>query len=286
MKHLSRLLKGKDPFILKKVFRLLFFLFIVTTQLQTLGVNNNGKDNSLDGTTPKETQQQRKITGSVVDATTGEPLIGVSIMIVGTSTGVVTDAKGKFTLNITNPNAQLKVTYMGYTTQFLPVKGLINIDIKLVSDVKNIGEVVVVGYGTQKKASVVGAITMVNNAALAKAGTQSITNAITGKLSGVLTIQQTGEPGSDNTEIVIRGVSSWNGSAPLTLVDGVERDFKDLDPAEVSSVSVLKDASATAVFGAKGANGVIIYYDQTWFIGQTSNVVLGIVRIKQSNQNT
>ena len=91
-----------------------------------------------------------------------------------------------------------------------------------------------------------------------ESGTPNVTNAIAGKLSGVLTIQQTGEPGSSDSEIIVRGLSSWNGSSPLILVDGVEREFKDLDPAEVSTISVLKDASATAVYGAKGANGVII----------------------------
>ncbi|MDP4291781.1 MAG: SusC/RagA family TonB-linked outer membrane protein [Bacteroidota bacterium] len=185
-------------------------------------------------------------------------MVGVTVMVVGTKQGVVTDAKGTFSLTLPNPNSEIRVTYVGYVQQQIPVNGQIKIDIKLAPDVKSLGEVVVVGYGTQKKESVVGAITMVNNAALLKAGTQNVTNAITGKLSGVLTIQDTGEPGADNTEVLIRGVSSWNGSAPLTLVDGVERDYSSLDPNEISSISVLKDASATAVFGAKGANGVII----------------------------
>ncbi|MDP4292078.1 MAG: carboxypeptidase-like regulatory domain-containing protein, partial [Bacteroidota bacterium] len=155
-------------------------------------------------------QKQRKITGTVIDASTGESLVGVTVMIVGTKQGVVTDAKGTFSLTLPNPNAEIRVTYVGYVQQQIPVNGQIKIDVKLAPDVKNLGEVVVVGYGTQKKESVVGAITMVNNAALLKAGTQNVTNAITGKLSGVLTIQDTGEPGADNTEVLIRGVSSWN----------------------------------------------------------------------------
>jgi TonB-linked SusC/RagA family outer membrane protein len=153
-------------------------------------------------------------------------------------------------------------------SQVIPLNGQIKISVKLESEIKNLGEVVVVGYGTQKKASIVGAITMVNSASLMKSGQQNITSAITGKLSGVLTIQQTGEPGNENTEVIIRGVSSWNGSAPLTLVDGVERDYSSLDPAEINSVSVLKDASATAVFGAKGANGVIIVTTKRGSIGK------------------
>ncbi len=126
----------------------------------------------------------------------------------------------------------------------------------------------VVGYGTQKKESVVGAITQVNNQALMLSGTPNVTNAIAGKLSGVLTIQQSGEPGADDSEVIIRGVSSWNGNTPLTLVDGVERDYRDLDPAEINTVSVLKDASATAVFGARGANGVIIITTKRGSLGK------------------
>ena len=135
-------------------------------------------------------------------------------------------------------------------------------------EVTQISEVVVVGYGTQKKESVVGAITQVNSASLVKSGIPTITNAISGKLSGVLTIQQTGEPGANQAEIIIRGLSSWNSSAPLALVDGVERDFKDLDPNEISTISVLKDASATAVFGARGANGVIIVTTKRGSLGR------------------
>jgi len=125
----------------------------------------------------------------------------------------------------------------------------------MVTETKQIDEVVVVGYGTQKKESIVGAITQVNNAALMSSGATTVTNAIAGKLSGVLTIQTQGEPGSNAANIYIRGVSSWNGSAPLVLVDGVERDFTTLNPNEINTISVLKDASATAVFGAKVQTG-------------------------------
>lgn len=119
-------------------------------------------------------------------------------------------------------------------------------------------EVVVVGYGVQRKESVVGAISTVGGDDLVNSGITNITNAMSGKLSGVTTMQTSGQPGQNDAEIVIRGVSSFNGSAPLVLVDGVERDFASIDPNEVENISVLKDASATAVFGAKGANGVII----------------------------
>jgi TonB-dependent SusC/RagA subfamily outer membrane receptor len=131
-------------------------------------------------------------------------------------------------------------------------------NITLADETVGVEEVVVVGYGVQKKETVVGAISQVDGVALMRSGTSNVTSAIAGKLSGVLTMQSQGQPGSNDSEIIIRGLSSWNGSAPLVLVDGVERDFTELDPNEIQTISVLKDASATAVFGAKGANGVII----------------------------
>ena len=131
-----------------------------------------------------------------------------------------------------------------------------------------IDDVVVVGYGVQRKESVVGAISQVDSKSLVNSGTTNITNALTGKLSGVMSFQTSGQPGANDATILIRGVSSWNGSEPLVLVDGVERSFSDLDPNEVQTISVLKDASATAVFGAKGANGVIIVTTQTGGLGR------------------
>jgi len=265
--------KGRVPIVFKKttlIFKLTAILLIlVAMQSNAVGSKFKSMDNNPVVKAPDATQQQRRaVTGTIIDLATGDALIGVTVAVVGTSQVTVTDAKGKFTLNNTNPNAQLKISYMGYLTQVIDLKGQVSISVKLEADIKNLGEVIVVGYGTQKKESVVGAITMVNNAALLKSGSQNVTSAITGKLSGVLTIQQTGEPGADNTEVVIRGVSSWNGSAPLTLVDGVERDYTSLDPNEISSVSVLKDASATAVFGAKGANGVIIVTTKRGSLGK------------------
>lgn len=203
------------------------------------------------------TAQQNAISGIVKDAATGEALIGVTVLVKGTTMGALTDIDGKFTLPVNSP-ATLQLSFVGYTTQEVAAKPGTQITIAMALELTAISEVVVVGYGTQKKESVVGAITQVGNTALVKSGISNVTNAISGKLSGVLTIQQTGEPGAAQAEIIVRGLSSWNGSAPLVLVDGVERDFKGLDPNEIASLSVLKDASATAVFGAKGANGVII----------------------------
>ena len=165
-------------------------------------------------------------------------------------------------------DAVITISFVGYVPQELTVTEGNVVNVKMASLVRQIEDVVIVGYGTQKKESVVGAISQVGGSALVKAGTPNITNAISGRLSGVLTIQQTGQPGSHDSEIVIRGLSSWSGSAPLVLVDGIERDFSDLDADQINTVSVLKDASATAVFGAKGANGVIIVTTKRGALGK------------------
>lgn len=212
--------------------------------------------------------QQYNISGTVTDGSTGEPLVGVSIVVKGTIIGTLTDIDGKFSVPVSQQQATLQVSFIGYTTQEIQASADVPVKIALVLEVTQISEVVVIGYGTQKKESVVGAITQVNSEALMKSPTQNITNAITGKLSGVLTIQQTGQPGSNDSEIIIRGLSSWSGSQPLVMVDGVQRDFSDLDPGQINTISVLKDASATAVFGAKGANGVIIVTTKRGALGK------------------
>lgn len=204
----------------------------------------------------------------VVKGDNGEVLPGVNVVEKGTVNGLSTDVDGKYKITVAGNSSVLVYSYIGYVSQEIPVGGRRSIDIKLVSENKSLEEVVVVGYGTQRKESVVGAITQVDNKALMRSGTSNVTNALAGKLSGVFTMQKFGEPGNDHSEIVIRGLSSWNGSQPLIMVDGVERDFKDMDPNEIATISVLKDASATAVFGAKGANGVIIVTTKRGTIGK------------------
>jgi TonB-linked SusC/RagA family outer membrane protein len=212
---------------------------------------------------------QQAITGKVTDAATGEPLIGVTILVKGTTTGALTDLNGNFNIPVASRQpVTLQVSFIGYAAQEVPATPGTNVTVALAMEEKQLQEVVVVGYGTQKKESVVGAITQVSNEALVQAGVANVTNAIAGKLSGVLTIQRSGEPGNNAADIYVRGVSSWNGSQPLVLVDGVERVFSQLDPNEINTISVLKDASATAVFGAKGANGVIVVTTKRGSLGK------------------
>lgn len=201
--------------------------------------------------------QPVELTGVVLDEK-GEPVIGANVFVKGTTTGVITDVDGRFILKIPSAHSTLVISFIGYQTVEIKPRKRTHLSVELKEDAELLGEVVIVGYGVQEKESVVGAITQVGNKSLVQSGVSDVTAAIAGKLSGVLTMQQTGQPGSTANEIIIRGVSSWNGSKPLVMVDGVERDFSDLDPNEINTISVLKDASATAVFGAKGANGVIL----------------------------
>lgn len=216
--------------------------------------------------TSTSAEQQKQITGVVSD-NSGAPIPGATVVVPGTTIGTITDNNGKFTLSVPSTAKVFTVSFVGMTTKEVTIGNLTSFKVQLADANVNVEEVVIVGYGVQKKESVVGAITQVDNTALMRSGNSNVTSAIAGKLSGVLTIQQSGEPGANNSEIIIRGLSSWNGSSPLVLVDGVERDFKDLDPAEINTLSVLKDASATAVFGAKGANGVIIVTTKRGAIG-------------------
>ena len=202
-------------------------------------------------------QSRSRINGRVVDSK-GEAVIGASVLVEGDkNTWAITDLDGKFSLNVAS-GSRLNISSIGFTPTIIKVGEAKDYVIRLKEDSEMLQDVVVVGYGTQKKESVVGAISSVKGDALVGSGMTNITGAMAGKLSGVVTIQTTGQPGQNDAEILIRGVSSFGSSAPLVLVDGVERDFASIDPNEVADLSVLKDASATAVFGAKGANGVII----------------------------
>ena len=199
------------------------------------------------------------VRGTVVDDT-GEPLIGATIALKGGSAATASDIDGNYSLQVPDlKTAVLKVSYVGYLPQEIKVNGRSTVDVTLQTNVEQLEEVVVVGYGQQKKASVVGAITQTTGEVLERAaGIHDISAALTGNLPGVVTMQSSGMPGEESAKITIRGASSWNNSDPLVLVDGIERDMNSVDVGSVKSISVLKDASATAVYGVKGANGVIL----------------------------
>ena len=234
----------------------LLLLFAVTAEPAAAGEQDSGKQ-----------QPTIQAKGRVVD-TNGIAIAGAAVTVKGGSAGgTISDAQGAFTLRVRKGDV-LHVSFLGFQAREIAVTDASPLTIRLAEETHQVEDVVVVGYGVQKKESVLGAISQVNNEQLVNSGTTNITNAIAGKLSGVTTIQTGGQPGNNDANIFIRGVSSWNGSSPLVLVDGVERSFADIDPNEVASLSVLKDASATAVFGAKGANGVIIVTTRTGSTGK------------------
>ena len=203
-------------------------------------------------------QSQNVGVKGVVKDVNGEPLIGVTVQVKNTTTAVITDMNGGFSIQAPS-NAVLAVSYIGYNSKEIPVSGKKFLAVVLQESNLQLNEVVVVGYGTQKKESVVGAISSIDSKELLKSSSPNISQAIAGKLPGVITSQVSGAPGSDDVNIYIRGQASFAGdNQPLVLVDGVERAFSQIAPDDIESISVLKDASATAVYGVRGANGVIL----------------------------
>jgi TonB-linked SusC/RagA family outer membrane protein len=206
----------------------------------------------------KGTNQTRKVTGKVISNEDGEGLPGVNVIERGTRNGNITDLHGVYSL-IVAEGATIVFSSVGYISEEVVVGARSVIDLVMKPDIKQLQEIVVVGYGEQKKESIVGSIGVVTQETLERRGSvNNISSALSGQIPGVTVLETTGEPGRNNPTILIRGMSTWNGSEPLILVDGIERRMTDIDVGDVESVSVLKDASATAVFGVKGANGVIL----------------------------
>ncbi|MGN0281873.1 MAG: SusC/RagA family TonB-linked outer membrane protein [Prevotella sp.] len=203
-------------------------------------------------------QKGIQISGKLTDAA-GEELIGASVFVKGnTANGTVSDLSGDFKLTVPSENSVIVFSYVGMVTKEIKVGKKRVFNVTLAED-NQLTEVVVVGYGQQKKASVVGAITQTTGKVLERAaGISDLGAALTGNLPGVVTTASSGMPGEEEPQIVIRGASSWNNSSPLVLVDGIERPMSSVEMSSVATISVLKDASATAVYGVKGANGVIL----------------------------
>jgi len=225
--------------------------------------NNLKKPESVTIKTEVDQSTKKVITGIVKD-NEGNTLPGVSVSVKGTIIGNITDANGKFSLFVTKDVNTLVFSFIGLETQEILVTDRSPINVTMKETAVSINEVLVVGYGVQKKESVVGSIVQTTNEQLKRSGgVIDMKQALTGNLPGVTTVTSSGEPGGtgrgeSSTAIYIRGQNTWNGSQPLILVDGVERAMDNVDVNEVESISVLKDASATAVFGVKGANGVIL----------------------------
>ena len=197
---------------------------------------------------------KRVVTGIIKD-TNGEPIIGANVIEKGTTNGTVTDIDGKFSLSV-DENSMLEVSYIGYITQLISQKDCSEICLK--ENTQFIDEVVVVGYGTQKKANLTGAVTMVSSEDLSKKMVGQSSMALQGVMPGVTVTQTSGQPGKDGGTIRIRGIGTLNNSDPLVLVDGMEMGINNVDPNLIESISVLKDAASSAIYGSRAANGVIL----------------------------
>ena len=198
-------------------------------------------------------QQQGIIKGMVVDAK-GEPIIGANVVATGTTNGTITDIDGVFKINV-KPGTKLKISFIGYSEQTVVAKN--DMRVVLVEDATALQEVEIVAYGVQKKVTMTGAVASVKADDILRTPVGSVSNVLGGQMTGLTTVQYSGEPGADAADIFVRGKATWADSSPLVQVDGVERSMTDIDPNEIESITVLKDASATAVFGIRGANGVI-----------------------------
>lgn len=210
------------------------------------------------GITKTATVNASNVTGVVVDAS-GVPLIGVNVLEKGTTNGTITDFDGKFTLNVSSPNAKLVISYIGYVSQEVSASKNGELKVVLKEDTETLEEVVVVGYGTQKKANLSGSVSSVDSEQLQNRPIQNVSSGLQGLMPGVTITGTNGAPGMDSGNIRVRGTGTLNSASPYILIDGVESEaMGDLDPNDIASISVLKDAASAAIYGSKAANGVIL----------------------------
>ncbi len=209
-----------------------------------------------------------EITGTVKDDK-GDALPGVNIIVKGTQNGTTTDISGQYKISVPGNNSVLTFSFVGYLSQEVEVGSQKVIDIRLMPDQKNLDEVVVVGYGTQKKTSLTAAVSRLDGSDLTMAPVADLTNSLGGRLSGVISRQVSGQPGNDGASILIRGIATTGSSAPLLIVDGIPRNFSQLDPNTIASFTVLKDAAAVAPYGMAGANGVVLVTTKRGSSGQS-----------------
>ena len=218
--------------------------------------------------TPQKKTEIKRVSGIVLDER-GEPVIGASVLIPESNISVITDLNGKFTVDAPI-DSKIHISYIGYESQEQKIKESSNLRISLSENPKNLNEVVVVGYGRQKKATITGAIASVESEKLLQSPVANISNALVGRVSGLLSTQASGAPGIDGSTLRIRGIGTFSGTSdPLVIVDGIEvQNYNNIDPNEIDNISVLKDASATAVYGVRGANGVVIITTKRGKVGK------------------
>lgn len=225
-------------------------------------------------------QQANKVTGIVKD-TNGEPIIGANVTVKGQSIGTITDIDGRFVLDAPK-NAVLQITYIGFTSQDVKIGNKKEIVVTLAEDTETLDEVVVVGYGTQKKVNLTGAV---GNVSMKDIGDRPITNAsnaLQGTVSGVYALQKSGQPGADGAVINIRGVGTLNNSDPLVLIDGFPGSMSDVDASDINSISVLKDAASASIYGNRAANGVVLITTKKGALGKVKLSYNGYFGIQEA----
>ncbi|RZK65048.1 MAG: SusC/RagA family TonB-linked outer membrane protein, partial [Pedobacter sp.] len=204
----------------------------------------------------------------IIKDETGTPIPGASVKVKGSLAVAATDVNGAFSISVPSESSVLIISYVGYEPKEVTVGNQKNIAVSLVPSSNALEEVAVVGFGTQRKVSLIGAQSTINSKEL-KQPVASITQSLAGRIAGVVGVQRSGEPGRSTADIWIRGIATFSGSsAPLVLVDGVERSISSIDAEDIESFTVLKDASGTAVYGVRGANGVIIVKTKTGKVGK------------------
>jgi len=222
------------------------------------------------------TWAQNHVRGTVVDVS-GEPIIGVNVSVVGTTIGTITDIDGQFDIPNVAREGQLKASYVGYETLVVPFTVGKSVNIVLHEDNEALEEVVVVGFGTQKKANLTGSVAAVDNKLLDNRPLTNLSSGLAGLLPGVSVVQTSGQPGSDVGTINVRGVGTLNSSSPLVIIDGFEGSMNDVNPNDVASISVLKDAASSAIYGSKAANGVILITTKRGQAGKATISYQGLV---------
>ncbi|MBK7133511.1 MAG: TonB-dependent receptor [Bacteroidales bacterium] len=214
-------------------------------------------------------QQQNRITGTVLEATSGQPMVGVNVIVKGTTQGAITDENGKYVLTSADMNATLSFSFIGFLTLELPIEGKLIVDARMHSELTGLDEVVVVGYGTQKAATVTGSISAVKAESLRASSTTNLSNSFAGRLPGLVVVTRSGEPGNDNSTLRIRGSNTLGDNSPLIVIDGIaNRSMQRINPGDIESITVLKDASA-AIYGAQAANGVILITTKRGELGKS-----------------
>lgn len=227
--------------------------------------------------------QQVTVTGIVTDAATGDILPGVYVLVSGTTIGTTTDLEGKYSLQVPNASVLLRFSFIGYLTQEISLAGRTVLDVALASDVSQLEEIVVIGYGTQKKVSMTSAVSAVSGEKLTERTVANLQQSLQGKLTGLTILDLGAAPGKTNYSLRVRGITTLSSNNPLVIIDGIEQELSDINPNDIETVTLLKDASSTAIYGSRAANGVILITTKRGKSGKLSLAYSGYYALQKSN---